>query len=471
MSTLRAGVGRTDITPPVGIAHVNWGARVHDRAEGIDLDLWATVLVVLDDASGTGAAIVDLDAGGFQVDEALELRKIVAAATGLPVSSVRLSYTHTHSGPPWTISGGFGGNKDLPGAELVPAYQDYVRAQIAGAARQAMLSPRRCRIAGGYGKSDVTVNRRLKGPNGSVLVGENHGGYVDQTVVVVRIDDLEERPIASIVGYGTHPITLAHQNRLISPDYPGTTKRVVEELTGAPSLFLQGCAGDQMPLQGLTGDVSIPRRIGTRLGAEAAKVLLGLRTRSIERRFDRVVESGAPLGLWAEDDGPEVAVKLAVATRTARLPVRNYGSATDASAEAERTAKAMVALDKAKASPQEISDTNARSKRAAMNAHWAKLTQGQTHMEVELHGIRLGPVGLVGAPLEPFARIGARIRDAAPLPVVQFAGYTNGWQGYVPVADAYAEGGYETEWATPYAPTAAEVLEREALALLKTLAA
>ena len=131
----------------------------------------------------------------------------------------------------------------------------------------------------------------------------------------------------------------------------------------------------------------------------------------------------------------------------------------------------MVAIDKTKASPQEISDTNARSKRAAMNAHWAKLTQGQTHMSVDLHGIRLGPVGLIGAPLEPFSRIGARVRDASPLPVVQFAGYSNGWQGYVPVADAYSEGGYETEWATPYAPTAAEVLEKEAIELLKSMAA
>ena len=317
----------------------------------------------------------------------------------------------------------------------------------------------------------MTVNRRLRSPSGAVLVAENRDGYVDPTVVVVRIDDLEEKPIASVVGYGTHPITLAHQNRLISPDYPGTTKRVVEQLTGAPSLFLQGCAGDQMPEQGLTGDVSIPRRIGTRLGAEAARVLLGLRSRPITRRFDRVVESGAPLGLWAEDDGPEVATRLTVSTRTAKLPVRNYGSAGDAAAEAERLARAMVAIDKSKASPQEISDTNARAKRAAMNAHWARLAQGRTHMDVELHGIRIGPVGLIGSPLEPFARIGARIRESAPLPVVQFAGYTNGWQGYVPIAEAYGEGGYETEWATPYAPTAAETLEREALALLTTLAA
>ncbi|MBL8690987.1 MAG: neutral/alkaline non-lysosomal ceramidase N-terminal domain-containing protein [Rhodospirillaceae bacterium] len=469
MSKLRVGVGRTDITPPVGIAHTNWGARVHDRAEGIDMELWATAMIIED--GNTKAVLMDVDFGSFGMDESDELRKMIGDVAGVPAEAVRLAYTHTHAGPPWSVSGGFGGNSKLPGAELVPAYQDYVRAQLVGAVRQAMMAPKQARVIGGYGKSDITVNRRFKGPSGAVLVAENRDGYVDQTVTAVRIDDLDEKPIASIVGFGTHPITLAHQNRLISPDYPGTVKRVVEQLTGAPCLFLQGCAGDQMPEQGLTGDVRIPRRIGTRLGAEASRVLMALRTRPIVRRFDKVVESGAPLGLWAEDTGPEAETKLVVTTRKAKLPVRNYGSAADATAEQERLAQAMVAIDKTKASPQEISDTNARYKRAAMNAHWARITQGQTHMSVDLHGIRLGNVGLIGAPLEPFSRIGARVRDAAPLPVVQLAGYSNGWQGYVPVADAYAEGGYETEWATPYAPTAAETLEKEALALLKTMAA
>jgi len=41
---LYAGVARADITPPVGIAHANWGAQAHERASGVDLPLWATAL-------------------------------------------------------------------------------------------------------------------------------------------------------------------------------------------------------------------------------------------------------------------------------------------------------------------------------------------------------------------------------------------------------------------------------------------
>ncbi|MHB9090625.1 MAG: hypothetical protein ACYC7H_04335, partial [Chloroflexota bacterium] len=56
---LKAGVARAVITPPVGVAHANWGAQTHARATGVDHDLWATALVL---ANGDQrVAIVDLD--------------------------------------------------------------------------------------------------------------------------------------------------------------------------------------------------------------------------------------------------------------------------------------------------------------------------------------------------------------------------------------------------------------------------
>jgi hypothetical protein len=139
-------------------------------------------------------------------------------------------------------------------------------------------------------------------------------------------------------------------------------------------------------------------------------------------------------------------------------------------AEADKWRKASAALDRARTSPGELQEINYRAKRSAMDAHWAEVCSGRTVVEVEIHGIRLGPVGLIGAPLEPFSRLGADVRAASPLPVTQLAGYTNGWEGYVPTAEEYQAGGYEVEWATPYAPTAAETLVKASLALLNDLA-
>ena len=47
-TTLLAGAARADITPPIGIAHANWGAQTHERAAGIDLPLTVTALALGD---------------------------------------------------------------------------------------------------------------------------------------------------------------------------------------------------------------------------------------------------------------------------------------------------------------------------------------------------------------------------------------------------------------------------------------
>src|SRR5437588_6239057 len=92
-----AGVARTDITPPIGIAHAGWGAQTHQRAAGVDLPLWATALA-LSDGEQT-AVIIDVDTTYLWEPEAVMARRAVHDLTGLHTSNIRISYTHTHSGP------------------------------------------------------------------------------------------------------------------------------------------------------------------------------------------------------------------------------------------------------------------------------------------------------------------------------------------------------------------------------------
>ena len=298
---MRAGVGRAVITPQIGIEHAGWGAQVHHRAEGVHLDLWVTVLVV--EGETETFAILDYDLMVVTVEDSDRIREDVAGVLGIDPQNVRVSFTHTHAGPVWSDLASSRSGRE--GQELVPGYRETIWSQTLGATHQAKGALRPARLAAGWGESNIAVNRRLRAPTGELVVGQNFEGFADHRVLVVRFDDLDENPLAALVCYAAHPIILAYQNRLLSPDFPGVAKRVVEDLTGAACLYLQGCAGNIMTIEALTGDLGAAERMGTMLGAEAAKVFTGIRTRPTRRRFAGIVESGAPLGIWVDEPLPD----------------------------------------------------------------------------------------------------------------------------------------------------------------------
>jgi hypothetical protein len=203
------------ITPPIGIAHAGWGVQTHQRAEGVDMDLLATVLVL---ANGpTEVALVDVDFCVVGRDLAGSIRRAVAELCGIPVSHVRLSYTHTHSGPM------LGPSWMTEGEELIAPYVASLPGRVAGAAWEAKRRLRPARVAAGSGWSGIAVNRRLKLPSGRVVAGRNWGGFTDPEVKVVRIDDVDERPLAVIVQYPDRGYEVD-----TSPFRPGAGERVVE---------------------------------------------------------------------------------------------------------------------------------------------------------------------------------------------------------------------------------------------------
>jgi hypothetical protein len=44
-----------------------------------------------------------------------------------------------------------------------------------------------------------------------------------------------------------------------------------------------------------------------------------------------------------------------------------------------------------------------------------------------------------------FCEISINVRDHSPYPHTFYFGYANGWLGYLPTRQAFAEGGYETQ--------------------------
>ena len=63
--------------------------------------------------------------------------------------------------------------------------------------------------------------------------------------------------------------------------------------------------------------------------------------------------------------------------------------------------------------------------------------------EMELSGIAIGDVAMIGIPGEPFNGVGKSIKETEGWELVLPTCLTNGNEGYFPMRDAYEEGGYE----------------------------
>src|SRR5262249_48322007 len=107
------------------------------------------------------------------------------------------------------------------------------------------------------------------------------------------------RMLATLVNYACHPTTLAWENTLISPDFPGAMREVVEQATGAPCIFLQGASGDLGPVEGYVGDPAVADRNGRELGYAALAALEALPPPGTCFCYSGPVISGATLGAWS----------------------------------------------------------------------------------------------------------------------------------------------------------------------------
>jgi len=461
-ATFRAGVGRVTITPPLTIPHAGWGAQTHILPDGIETDLWATVLLV-DDGHET-AAIVDLDLVILTGEESEAVRRAVARVLKIDPRGVRVSLTHNHAGPPpsdWDwVDEGLAAHK---------AYYASLPDVIAGAARLALNTMKPARVGVGAGESRVAKNRRETAPGGRTVTGTNFSGPIDPQVLVIRIDAQDGSPLAVVCGYTMHPTTLGPTNRLLSSDWPGHLKRTVETMTGATCIFAQGATGNVGPgPEGFTDDVRVVRTLGLQIGCEAVRVHASMHLPPVQFRHERIWESGAPLGRWAAAPVTERAPVVRSRSHALRLPLLPQPSLADVEAKRIEAQTKLQGLIARGAPAADIEAVTWVTKRANMAVRRVQLFGGRSELAVELHALQIGPAVLAAIPCEPFCDIALAIKAGSPFPFTWFGGYVGGWFGYLPVPEEYARRGYEVD-TTPYAPEAARVVIDGTVALLKEM--
>ena len=427
-----------DITPKVGVAHAGWGAQTHQVSIGNDMPLHVTALVVT--KGNVELAIVDVDIGIFTNPQDKKIRELISKKSGIPFGNIRLAYTHTHSGPitfgQWI--------KD--GIDLANEWWNTIPDACAKAVIEAKATAQPARTGFGRGSCDVNINRRPSRDNGQLFTGRNWDGAVDHSVDVVSFDDADDNPIATIVNYAMHPTIMAHQNQWVTPDFPGPMRSVVEHTVGGLCLFLQGASGNQGPVDGFTGDLRVYRKVGSKLGAEAARVRLNIEPRERKENLDQILISGADLGIYSNVPINESDDTVGVSNVPVDLPSRNVISLADAKAGFHAGEKELESARASMASEEEIRKAVSKVMRANIQLSVARLSDTNTHdghIEITAQSMRIGETVLVSIPVEPFVELAQGVKERSSSANTVFSGFSNGHINYLATDIAFEEGGYE----------------------------
>jgi hypothetical protein len=298
-SRCRFGIGRCDITPPIGIYHRFWGAASHDQATGVHQNLTATVLWLGDMDAGAetearGQVVVALDHCLFRPDEMDELLGRTSELINVAPSRLLFAFSHTHSAGYHSRDRGH-----LPGGELIGPYLDGLPEKIAAAYREAVASIQPATFT--YASTSCAMGHQRDywdAQRKQYVCGFNPEHSGDLPLHVVRVSDEHGGLLATIVNYPCHPTTLAWQNTLISPDYVGELRKTVEQATGAPCTFLLAPCGDIGPRYGFVGETATAERNGRQVGYAALSALESMPIAATDFHYTGPVLSGATLGTW-----------------------------------------------------------------------------------------------------------------------------------------------------------------------------
>jgi neutral ceramidase len=439
---VRAGVARIDITPPIGINMVGYYIR-EGASNGVERPLLATALVL--EAGSEKIAILSCDVIFIQNPHAAEIRARIAAAIGTKADRVIISCSHTHCGPslPGFVS------QDEQQTKLQWEYLQNLKNLLLGVATAANADLQAARLDSGSGASRIGINRREKDETGKVFLGEVPDGPMDTEVGVVRVDDPDGRPIAVLYNYGCHTVTMGPKCLKLSPDFVGPCREVIEEATGAKSLFLQGAAGNINPATGIgmrEDDSENMTRLGLTLGSEVLRVMMEIRT--YEKRGPRqFLASLAKMSQYPYVPVESMDATIAVRSEQMGLPMLALPSIGDARRmQQERHARVEAARREGKG-PGMLTVLRHFADWSDKLCRTIEAGDPNPTIPFEVTALRIGDTGMMVLPCEPLAELSLAVKAASPLPRTLFLGYANGCIGYLSPADAYPEGGW-SPWET-----------------------
>ncbi len=421
---LNAAVMPVDITPPIGVRMEGYTAR-KDPSNDIHDPLYATLLMLKE--GKTGIAIVTIDLVAIELAFTSRLRAALSPILGIPEQCILIAASHTHSGP-----AGFAGLVPLLSFDEDSILQEIVLRKVAGAADWIShhLQPAQLGIARGQ-VHGIGLNRN-----------DPVNGLADDKVTVLRVDDVDGKPLAVLMNYGCHPTVLSPDNLAISADYPGAARAELRKIYPHTAfLFTNGAIGDvstRFTRRGQNFDEV--ERVGRILAGEVLKQL-------------QLVTPVQGAGLSGR-------------VRPVRLALRKLPSIEAAQSQLSQLQAELERMRANNMPHGEIRKAVTRIEGAQTQLLMKQRFGNTTAVDTEVQLIKIGPLALLALPGEPFASTVLAIKAKSPLDPTAIVSLGNGNGGYFPDAASFAAGTYEA-LDSPYDETAADRLAQAGLALLQ----
>jgi neutral/alkaline ceramidase-like enzyme len=434
----KAGAATSNITPPLGMEIVGnfaprpLAAHVHD-------ELHARCLVLDDGITKLAFVVADTISLGRDVWD--EAKQKIEAATGIPVSNMMFSGTHTHS----SVAA-------LTNADPALNYRQLVISRVVDGVRRAVNNLEPARIAWGAGKvpqhvfnrrwllkEGVTnanpfggLDRAVMNPSGLLrprLAGP--AGPTNPEVYCLSVQAADGRQIALMANYWLHYVGGVPRDHL-SADYFGEFCRVIETKLAS--------AGEHPPVVGLlangpcgdvnNNDYSGKTTVVKREPYEKIKLVAGdLAAEVLRVRETLKYQDWVPLKAAVED------LELTVRRPTAEMVA---------------WAEKVLAKSKDAAQTHRLEQPYAERTIAARDAKPDKIS-------AVMQAFRIGDLGVAAIPFEVFTEIGLEIKAKSPFADTFTIELANGSNGYLPTPPQHELGGYETWLGTNRVERAASV--------------
>lgn len=384
----KIGVCKMDITPPVGIDFV--GYHRETGINNIEERIYGTVFVFEKDEMKT--VFISIDNIGMLVEDTNMIRERVASRLHVPFERITVVYTHTHSGP-----------ETVGEQPLVKSYKTILVNNVVHGAVTANNNLKLCEVGWGVTKGDIGVNRRERTSDGRAKMGTNIEGVVDKRIGMLAIRNAETKELSGIVVFCTaHPNVLKGDSDVLSADYPGMTREILEKIVNCPVIIVQGAAGN----------VNAKYRGSREALTQMAYTLSG-----------------------------HILTMLPTVTYSPIVNVRTISSTV------QMKLKDIPEIDEIR-----------RMARSA-EKHWSvntnewltivleKYKQGirQLTIDLEVQLFQVNDGMFSGIPMEPFSETALEVKAHLQNELTFFGGYTNGYIGYLPTREEFVYGGYEVE--------------------------